>query len=175
MIRERTLSRGEIRRVWEIDRRETVARVYYVESGALVLRAEHVEVSGWPAGEPEKYTPILQSCFDRGGWFRGLFEGERVVGVAVLDSRFIGSGRDQLQLQFLHVGRDHRGQGLGRRLFLLAASEASRRGARSLYVSATPSERTISFYLGFGCRLSPEPDRELFELEPEDIHLECPL
>jgi GNAT superfamily N-acetyltransferase len=75
----------------------------------------------------------------------------------------------------LYVDRDQRGRGLGRVLFALACEEAARRGAKSLYVSATPSENTIRFYLDLGCRLAPEPDAELLALEPEDVHLEYAL
>jgi len=53
--------------------------------------------------------------------------------------------------------------------------ETRKRGAKQLYISATPSEHTVDFYLRLGCRLDLEPDSELFELEPEDIHLECEL
>ena len=90
----------------------------------------------------------------------------------MLEARFIGQSQDQLQLKFLHVSNGYRDQGLGRRLFNLAAAEASRRGARRLYISATPSEHTIGFYLGLGCSVMAELDPELFALEPEDIHLE---
>ena len=83
----------------------------------------------------------------------------------------VGQPPDQLQLKFLHVSNGYRDQGLGRRLFNLAAEEASRRGARRLYISATPSEHTIGFYLGLGCSVTAEPDPDLFALEPDDIHL----
>jgi hypothetical protein len=43
----------------------------------------------------------------------GAFDNERLVGVAILDSRFIGNPEDQLQLKFLHVSRSFRQQGLG--------------------------------------------------------------
>jgi predicted N-acetyltransferase YhbS len=175
MITDRHLSRDEIRTVWTIDRSEIVDSIYRLENGALVPRAMHIDVSGWPPGESEKYTPILEACFDRGGWFHGLFDDESMIGVAVLDSRFIGKDQDTLQLKFLHVGRAHRDRGFGRRLFRLAGTEAIRLGAARLYVSATPSRHTIDFYLGLGCQLATEPDAELFELEPEDIHLEFDL
>jgi predicted N-acetyltransferase YhbS len=80
-----------------------------------------------------------------------------------------------LQLVFLHVSRDYRDQGLGRQLFMRAAAVARNQGARRMYVSATPSEHTIHFYLGLGCELSPAPDPALLALEPEDIHLEFAL
>jgi predicted N-acetyltransferase YhbS len=87
----------------------------------------------------------------------------------------LGRALDQLQLKFLHVGRSHRGAGLGRRLFDLAVARARELGARRLYVSSTSSENTVRFYLRRGCRLTDEPDAHLFALEPEDIHLELDI
>jgi GNAT superfamily N-acetyltransferase len=78
-------------------------------------------------------------------------------------------------MKFLHVSRSYRNSGVGRRLFELAKGIARERGASRLYVSATPSENTIRFYMGSGCAVSAEPDPELFALEPDDIHLECKL
>jgi hypothetical protein len=63
----------------------------------------------------------------------------------------------------------------GKVLFALTQVEARQRGAKGLYISATPSEHTIGFYLHMGCQVSSEPDPELLELEPEDIHLEHAL
>jgi hypothetical protein len=40
-----------------------------------------------------------------------------------------------------------------------------------MYVSATPSESAVGFYLKHGFRLAIEPIPELFEEEPEDIHM----
>lgn len=169
----RTLRREEIRQVWNIDRSEIIERVYYLQNGKLVLRPEHHDVAGWPTGEAEKYTPILLECFDRGGWFHGSFEDGRMTGVVVLDSKWLGNPRDQLQLEFLHVSNAWRKRGLGRHLFNLAKTTAYESGARRLYISATPSENTVNFYLRLGCRLAAEPDPELFVREPDDIHLEC--
>lgn len=173
MISLRNLVRPEVVEAWNIDRSEVIEGFYHLEAGSLVLRPQHVEVSGWPPGEAEKYTPILLDCFDRGGWFHGAFDDARLIGLAVVESRFIGKRR--LQLVFLHVSRAYRGHGLGARLFELASVTARKRGAARLYVSATPSENTINFYTRHGCIISREPDPELFELEPEDIHLECEI
>jgi hypothetical protein len=51
--------------------------------------------------------------------------------------------------------------------------DIDRKGAAWVYISATPAENTIDFYLRRGCVLAEELDSELFELEPKDIHLEC--
>lgn len=138
-----------------------------------MLKPEHYDMQGWPQGEAEKYPPVLEACYDQGGWFYGLFDDGRLIGVVVLDGRFIGKNHDQLQLKFLHLSRAYRNQGLGKQLFELAKGEARSRGARWLYVSATPSEHTVGFYLGLGCKVTTEPNPALFALEPEDIHLEC--
>jgi predicted N-acetyltransferase YhbS len=168
----RPFTRAEIRTIWEIDRREVIKHVYYLRDGKLILEPEHFDMQGWPPGEAEHYTPILLDCFDCGGFFWGAFENERLVGACVLESRFIGSQLDTLQIKFLHVSRDFRKNGLGKRLFDLAADKARQMGAKKMYISATPSENTINFYLRRGCTLAEEIDPELYSLEPEDIHLQ---
>ena len=173
MITGRDLLREEIERVWNIDRSEVIDNVYHLENGALVLKPQHIDVRGWPPGEAEKYTPILLDCFDRGGWFHGLFDQAELVGAVVVDNRRIGKRKDRLQLEFLHVSSAYRNRGFGAQLFELAKATARERGARRLYISATPSENTINFYSRLGCEIAREPDPELLELEPEDIHLEC--
>jgi predicted N-acetyltransferase YhbS len=168
----RELERDEIELVWTIDRRELVEAIYHLEHGCLVLLPERCDIQGWPPGEAELYTPVLLDCFDRGGTFLGAFEGGALVGIVVLECRFIGKPRDQLQLKFLHVGRDYRKRGLGRALFERMVEWAQELGARRLYISATPSENTVDFYLHLGCVVAEDIDEALLELEPEDIHLE---
>ena len=170
-IRFRELGREEVDLVWTIDRTEVINGVYYLEGGDLVLKPEHYDMRDWPSGEPAMYAPILQACYDRGGAFFGAFEAGKLVGVAVLDSRFIGRDRDQLQLKFLHVSHGYRGTGLGRVLFEQAVGRAREMGARALYISATPSENTVGFYQRLGCMVANEVDEALYELEPDDIHL----
>ena len=171
----RELERQEVRDVWSIDRAEVIDKIYYRDGNDLVLKPEHYDMKGWPPGEPEHYGPILLDCFDRGGTFYGAFDGEKLIGTAVLESRFIGQGKDQLQLKFLHVSRGHRQAGLGRTLFEKAVEKARELGARRLYISSTPSENTVRFYLRRGCRVTEDVDPALFELEPEDIHLELEI
>ena len=171
----RELSRAEVARICEIDRREVIDSVYYLVDGELVLKPEHYDMQGWPAGEADLYTPLLLDCFDHGGWFYGLFDDEQLVSAAVLESNFIGPDRNLLQLKALHVSRDYRDRGLGRRLFELAKEKARSLGAKGLYISATPSEHTIDFYMRLGCTVTLTPNPELFALEPEDIHLVCAI
>ena len=173
MIITRELLREEIEQIWRIDRSEVIENIYYFENGVLVLKPEHFKAYGWPPGEAEKYTPIFYDCFDRGGWFYGAFDEGKLVGTAILESKFIGKNKEKLQLKFLHVSQTYRNRGLGKHLFELARVTARRRGARGLYISATPTENTVNFYLRLGSVVADQPDPELFAFEPEDIHLEC--
>ena len=171
----RELTRSEVPHYWDIDRREVIDNVYYLIDGKLVLKPEHYDMSGWPPGESELYAPMLLDCFDRGGWLYGLFDDDKLIAAVVLESKFIGPRHDLLQLKAMHVSSSYRDQGLGRRLFELAREKARSRGARGLYISATPSEHTINFYLRLGCVVTSTPDPDLFALEPGDIHLECAI
>ncbi len=172
MIKIRNLTKNELPNIWEIDRSEVIDNVYYFRDGELILEAEHYDMQGWPPGEPEHYHPHLEDCYARGGHFWGAFDGEKLIGVAVLEEQFIGSKKDTLQLKFLHTSSGYRKQGLGRRLFSLAAEQAKGMGAEKMYISSTPSENTVHFYFHLGCQLTEEIDAELFEMEQEDIHLE---
>lgn len=171
----RPLTRSEIPYVWQIDRSEIIDRVYHLREGQLVLEPEYYNMHGWPAGEPEHYTPFLMECFDHGGHFWGAFAGELLIGTVVLENRFVGKAKDTLQMKFLHISKNFRKQGLGKKLFTLAAQQAVELEARKIYISASPSENTVNFYLRMGCVLVSEVDEGLFALEPDDIHLEFDL
>ncbi|MGE8096593.1 GNAT family N-acetyltransferase [Pseudomonas fluorescens] len=171
-LSERRLVSGDIRLLKHIDRREVIDEFYRVQDGQLLLYPQHEVVSGWPAGEAERDEEILQACYERGGWLYGVFDGETLVAAAVVDCEIIhNAGLSLLQLKFLHVSRDYRGLGLGQRLFRLACQQAMATGTEALYVSATPSRNTVDFYRRQGCALLDTPDPQLYQLEPEDIHL----
>lgn len=85
------------------------------------------------------------------------------------------TGNSRLNLLGLWVSFGYRDRGVGSGLLELACDHARARGAKSLCVSATPSEHTVHFYLSRGRRLADSIDPSLYEAEPDDIHLELPL
>jgi predicted N-acetyltransferase YhbS len=128
----RELQREEIEKIWTIDRGEVIENIYYFQNGNLILQPEHYDLQGWPPGESEQYMPILLDCFNRGGTFYGAFQNEELRGVVVLDNKFIGPDKDQLQLKFLHISRTYRKRGLGKLLFNKAVERAQEMNARKL-------------------------------------------
>ena len=149
--------------------------VYELREGRLVRTPRYFEIPGWRPGAAARETPVLLDRFDRGGTFLGAFDGDVLVGMSVLESTPVGRDRDQVQLTHLYVSRAYRGRGVGTRLFEAAVSVAREAGAKALYVSATPTENTVDFYLNRGCVLAAEPDPRLLAAEPDDIHLVHPL
>lgn len=174
-LQYRKLTRAEIRLLSQIDRTETIRSIYYMRDGNLVLEKEHYDVPDWSFEEKQKRIKELMDVFDKGGTFFGAFDGNDLAGMSVLDHNPVRSGNERLNLEGLWVSAKYRAKGIGSALFQLAEVEARRRGAKALYVSATPSENTVRFYMRIGCRLAEPMDQYLDEKEPEDIHLELNL
>jgi GNAT superfamily N-acetyltransferase len=171
----RTLSRDELERFHELDRTETIERIYYYRDGALVLEDEHWDVPDWSPEQKDRIVADLQAIYDRGATGYGAFAGGRLVGLAVLAHAPLPTGVERLNLAGLWVSHGYRARGIGRTLVHRAIKEARGRGARTLYVSATPSENTVHFYQRLGFRLTDLVDPGLYEEEPDDIHMELPL
>lgn len=172
MITYRTLTRAEISQLAQINRTEIIEKIYYVRDGNLVLENEHYDVPEWSDESKQQRIEKLQAVFDMGATFFGAFAGNELAGMSVLDHTFVESGNRRLNLEGLWVSTNARGNGVGKALFQLAAQEAQKRGAKAMYVSATPSENTVHFYQNLGCTRTNPVDSALFEKEPEDIHLE---
>jgi ribosomal protein S18 acetylase RimI-like enzyme len=75
------------------------------------------------------------------------------------------------QLSYLHVSRAYRRKGIGVAITRQLLEHAIALGSRQVYVSAIPSESAVGFYMSFGFDLTTEPIPELYDLEPEDVHM----
>lgn len=174
-VEYRVLSRTEIAQLAQIERAETIERVYTMRDGNLVLKKEHWDVPNWSLEEKRQRIAALQDEYDAGATIFGAFDGPTLAGMSVLHHNPLSSGIARFNLAGLWVSHAHRNQGIGKMLVRLTVEEAKERGAKTLYVSATPSENTIRFYTSLGFRPAETVDPHLFEDEPEDIHLELIL
>ena len=80
---------------------------------------------------------------------------------------------DYMILDMMHVSEEHRGMGLGRKLFEIGKKEAKKAGAKALYISACSSEETIAFYRAMGANITDNPIREIADDEPYDLQMIC--
>jgi GNAT superfamily N-acetyltransferase len=171
----RKINKEEISKLRDIDRSETVNQIYYAIDGSLVLRDKHYDVPKWSDGALRGYMKALTELFDRGGVIFGVFDDEKMVGIMALGSKMIGKNRDRIVLDFMHISKDYRKRGLGKRLVDMARSEAKKMNARKLYISACPTKNMVDFYMKNGAIVTEDIDKEMFEKEPDDIHMEVVL
>ena len=168
----RELPQNEVVRVREIDRTERVRIGYRVEDDRLIRMDVVWDSSPWREEGDEHSIPhmirFLEEIVSQEGTMLGAFDGDRLVGLAGFRPDLTET---MAQLAFLHVSNGYRRQGIAARLFDQVEELARQSGAQELYVSATPSESAVGFYTSCGFSLTPEPHPELFELEPEDIHM----
>lgn len=167
----RQLKREQLYRVGEIDRSDDSEHIYYLCDGQLHVKQDVFHHPGFTGLRLKAVIEELHSQYDNGGVFWGAFDGEQLVGISAIEGRFIGS---QLMLNFgpLWVSKAYRGKGIGGKLFEKTKQEAKEMEATKLYVSATPTKRTVDFYMRMGCVLATKVAKELFLKEPNDIHLE---
>lgn len=163
---------SDIDRIAEIDRSEHVTVRYRAQDGRLVAEEVDMKVPAWYA-EGEEYSvesklkqwrPIL----DEGGVLLGALDGARLAGFAILRYRL---DEGTAQLAVMHVSRPYRRQGIASQLTEEICRLARADGARSLYVSATPTNSAVGLYTSLGFTLLDQPHPELYALEPDDIHM----
>src|SRR4051794_5899420 len=171
----RRLEPIDVALVARIDRSEHVEVQYRIDGGRLVeAPVVMADIPTWdPDGSGEhsvaSHVAFCASVVADGAALLGAFDDEsELMGLATVHPRFEPG---LAWLATLHVSRPHRRQGAASALWATGAVLAREAGARSLYVSATPTGSAIGFYLGRGCRLADPVHPELFAQEPDDIHL----
>lgn len=165
------LNKEDIGRIREIDRSEKVKLLYKHKEGSLVPEKVDLNVPRWSEQECAERISTLSRELSKGGTLIGAIEGNLLAGAAVLGHELIGDNLEEIQLVFLHVSNGYRRKGIASKLFNLICKIAKDKGAKRLYISSTPSESAVGFYLCHGCELATEVNKELFQLEPEDIHM----
>lgn len=174
-ISYRDLNGNEVLRFEEIDRTEEITHIWYVRDDEMVLEEEHWHLTGWPPDELPRQREHLRECMESGGSAWGAFDGERLVGIAVLDGRWYGTAGETLDMYFMHVSNGYRHQGIGKLLTELVKERAREMGAKRLFVSGLPSLNTIGFYMAMGFDRAREVDPRLYEREPDDVHMDMEL
>ena len=167
-IEFKRLARAELSRVAEIDRAERIDLIYVQRGTQLEERRGNWNSPAWDPHSLEAHRQALEQYVDAGGIALGAFWEGRLVGIGVVVPHL----RPGIaQLAFLHVSAAFRATGIGRRLSDERDLIARDAGDTEIVVSATPSGNTVRFYMGRGYELMAPALPELYELEPEDVHM----
>lgn len=169
----RNLEKHEIEKIKEINRDERVNYVYYHENGKLVLKKEDYGATNewWQTEEVPHIIPRVEKIFDNNGLVYGIFKKNKLIGITAVENRFLKDHDKLMSLDILYVSNKVRGKRIGSKLLKKAKEFAKSKGAKGLYISATPSKHTVNFYFKNGAKLANDPNDRLFKREPEDIHL----
>ncbi|PSK94636.1 GNAT family N-acetyltransferase [Taibaiella chishuiensis] len=168
----RELESEEVIRLGEIDRSETFWESYRYRDGILQLAPDYQEVTGFDEQELQDMISRQKEIIRTGGRVIGCFDGTLIAGMASVERQRRGSRQQYCKMDILYVSRTYRGRHIALQLLDRTRKIAAGFGAQHLYISATPTRRTVDFYISQGARPATEPDPELVQLEPLDIHLE---
>ena len=127
----------------------------------------------WDADEKCRIIQELRACVIDGGVVVAAFDRRSIMGFANVTSQRFGSKNQYVEMPYLHVSRQVRGMGIGRRLFELAVQEAKSLGAPFLYIATNPAVATQAFYDALGC--VPAREQRPVEEGNDEIHHEYPL
>lgn len=163
----------ELERIREIDRSEEIRVGYVMEARKLrqmnvVWDSPNFDSEGEGEHSFAAHIKFCRTHLEAGGRMIGAFAKDRLVGIGVLRYE-VRPG--MAQLAYLHVSNGFRRKGLATRLTQEIIAEARENGAYRIYVSATPSGSAVGFYHSQGFTVAAKPIPELYELEPEDIHM----
>jgi hypothetical protein len=163
----------EVSSVAEIDRSERIRTGYTCSGDELQQMVVNWDSPPWAWEGDGDHTVAAQVrfCSDHlkiNGRMYGAFDGQKLVGIGIIQPQ-VAEGT--AQLAYLHVSNGYRQTGIGGRITAALIREAKRCGARTMYVSATPSGSAVGFYLSHGFEPTDEPIPELFAKEPDDIHM----
>jgi GNAT superfamily N-acetyltransferase len=173
-ITYRRLVTADLARIGEIDRTERIDVIYLQHGAHLEQRLGDFSAPPWFAEGEGEHSVAHQRAecerhFAEGGIALGAFANGRLVGIAIVRPH-IRPGI--AQFAFLYVSNEHRGQGIGRNLSEELEWVAQEQGHTTMVVSATPSLNTVRFYLRRGFEPTAEPLPELYDLEPDDVHMQ---
>jgi GNAT superfamily N-acetyltransferase len=167
------LDQSDLDLISEIDRSENITKSYLQRGRDLTIQDVDWQVPNWLTNGEGNHSleHVISFCsghLRRGAVMLGAFTDERLVGVGLLQPNLRPS---TAQIAFLHVSRLNRRFGIASRILKDLIKNTYEKGAKQIYVSATPTESAVGFYLHNGFRPTDKSLPELLSLEPEDIHM----
>lgn len=158
----------------DFNRYQEVTKCWRKRDGKWIV-IDNPFAEDWTQADYAYLVQCLRFTAAAGGVVYGAFETGKLKGFASVEPVFFGSQGQYLELSSIHVSRDCRGKGIGRKLMDAAKEWAKEKRAKKLYISAHSSVESQAFYRAVGCREAAEYSRPHVEKEPCDCQLELDL
>jgi GNAT superfamily N-acetyltransferase len=169
MIRITYMKPDEIERLRELDVSESDDIVYEWIDGEVVAVPEEWTRLRWSDEECSRRIEVMRDELTSGEIVViGAFDGDSLLGLATFRAH-LSPGMSEFA--GLWVSRTHRRQGVATRLAQEVERLARDSGSAAMYVSGSPSRSAVGFYRSRGFLPTLDVNRELYEREPEDIHM----
>jgi len=153
------------------NRYQEIKKCYRKEKGNWIIK--NIEfIESWDKDKKERVIKDFLKTKNDGGSIFGAYDNNKLIGFAVLYNKIFGSKKQYIQLKNMQVSYGYRHKGIGKKLFEMCIKKSKDIGISKMYISANSSEETQKFYLGIGCKDVEEIDKELYEKEPFDRHME---
>lgn len=115
------------------NRYQDVKRCWRKENGKWILK-DIAFTEQWSSDEYEYLVNCLLNTKKTGGVVLGAFNNTMLVGFASVESQFLGSQKEYLQLSSIHTSYENRGMRIGKNLFSLVCKKAKEMGAQRLKI-----------------------------------------
>ncbi|MEG1257210.1 GNAT family N-acetyltransferase [Clostridium sp.] len=158
----------------KFERHQKVTKCWRKIYGEWILK-DVPFIDKWSEEDYNQLIEGLKNTLKTDGIVYGAFSNDTLKGFVGVENGFIGKNQEYFDLSNIHVSEDMRGNGVGKRLFQMAAQWAKTHGAKKLYISAHSSVESQAFYKAMGCTEALEYNQKHVEKEPCDCQLEYAL
>ena len=149
---------------------QTWNKQWVKENNSWVLK-DCVMSREWDNEKREWIPTYLLEQINRGGATIGAYVKDKLVGFCSIDGT-LRNGYANMTMLF--IDDDYKRLGIGKKLFLSISEKAKTIGAEKLFISAIPSQDTITFYMAVGCKDAIYLPNEFLD-SPNDRYLELEL
>ena len=156
----------------QYNRYQEIKKCYRKVDGNWVLK-DIAFIENWDSIRKQNVIKEFSEIINKeSGYVFGAFDGKTLIGFLTLFKKLFGSKKQYIQLDSMQVSYGYRHKGIGKKLFELCIKKSKEKGVKKIYISANSSEETQKFYMSIGCIDAEEINKELFEKEPYDRHME---
>lgn len=172
----REMKAEDVRIIGMVNREETIEEEYVGAAvpggmGLTLERAKRrppLEVERWDEDEVQHRIGLWRPEIEKGGFFLGAFEGERLVGFVIVGHRH---SDNSAEMSAIFVDRDYRRGGVGSSLMRASEEKAKACGLGALYIYSVATAPAVDFYLTCGYHVISIIDKSLVKHLPWDVVL----